>query len=122
MDLANAGSITSIIEIASGIGGLWYLGLKIVREGRKAKKIEANRIIEECKALDLVMKSNLEAKIDMLESQIHTLEISVAKDLTNLKDNHAIELKNLSERVELLRSDLTTQHSQIITLLMKMVN
>jgi hypothetical protein len=122
MDLSNTSAITSLVEMTSGIGGLWYLGLKIVREVRKAKKAEANRIIEECKELDLVVKSKLEAKINMLESQMQNLKSSVEKDLTSLKDNHAIELKNLSERVEQLRSDLATHNSQIIALLMKMAN
>jgi len=57
-----------------------------------------------------------------LESQLTNLEHSVAKDLINIKDNHAIELKNLSERIELLRTDLNLQHSQIINLLTKLIN
>lgn len=121
MDFTNSSAIMSLVELASGIGGLWYLGLKIVREVRKAKKHEADRIIQECKELDLVVKNKLEAKIDMLESQINNLEFNMSKDLSNMKENYTLELSNLSERIQVLRSDLQSQHIQILELLTQLV-
>jgi hypothetical protein len=121
MILPSNDSILTIVEVLSAIGGFTYSILKIIKESKKTKKIQADRIIEECKELDLVVKNNLESRIDLLEHQLHNLEANVAKDLTNLKENHTIELKNLSERIELLRADLTSQHSQIVSLLMKMI-
>ena len=111
--------IVSIIVTA--IGGIYTL-LKIVREIKKAHKIDNDNLLQEAKELDDVVKNKLESRMKLLESQLTNLEHSVAKDLINIKDNHAIELKNLSERIELLRTDLNLQHSQIINLLTKLIN
>jgi putative protein kinase ArgK-like GTPase of G3E family len=122
MILPENNTIITIAEGLSGIVGFLAAIAKVIKETKKAKKEEANRIIEECKELDLVVKDKLEAKISVLENKIHALESDVAKDFDNLKETHAIELKNLSERIELLRLDLNTQHSQIIGLLTKLIN
>jgi hypothetical protein len=113
--LVIAGIITTVI------GGIYSL-IKINRELKKIKSLESLQIIEEAEKLDHILKEKMETRINLLEIQLQNLEASINKDLENIKDNHAIELKNLSERIELLRDDLHNQHSQILSLLTKLVN
>jgi hypothetical protein len=114
MILASAGTITTL-------AGAAYAVLKVLRELKKVKKAETDRLIEECKELDSILRGKLEVRINILETQLHGLEASVNKDISNLKENHTLELKNLSDRIENLRDDLRGQHSQILNLLTKLV-
>ncbi len=122
MDLSSYNSVLAPSGILSGAATLWYYGRKILKEIKKSKEESANKILEEAKRHTNQVKSELETKISLLESEIHSLEENVSKDFSNLKETHAIELKNLSEKVELLREDLQTQHSQILSLLVQLVD
>lgn len=122
MDLNNTSTVITVIGGAlTTVGGAVYYIQKIVKGIHKSKKDEIEKIINECKELDQIVKNKLETKISVLEMQLENLKIDVNKDLSSLKDAHAIELKNLGERIELLREDLQTQHSQIINLLTKLI-
>lgn len=121
MDFSNTNSLLSLAGVITTVAGAFYAILKILRELRKSKEKDIEKIINECKELDQIVKGKLESKISVLEAQLQNLRSEVNKDLSNLKDNHAIELKNLGERIEALRVDLTTQHSQIIGLLAKLI-
>jgi hypothetical protein len=115
-------SILPAAGAVSIVSGAWYSVLKILRELRKTKKAEADRIIEECKELDLIAKNKLEAKINLLEAQLHNIEINVAKDLSNLKESHAVALSNLSEKIESIRDQLNEQHSQLLSFLTRLLD
>jgi hypothetical protein len=122
MDLTAYNAILPVTGAISVFCGAWYSVLKILRELHKAKKIETDKIIEECKELDLILKSKLESKINLLEAQLHNLEFNVSKDLSNIKDTHALELKNLGDKIEALRNDLQNQHAGVLQLLTRLVD
>lgn len=114
-------SVLPLIGVVTAIGGAVYTILKILREIRKSKKAEADRIIDECKELDLVLKAKLEAKLSLLETQLHNLELNVAKDFSSMKESHTLELRNLGDKIESLRDEFRTQSVGILNLLTKLV-
>jgi hypothetical protein len=42
--------------------------------------------------------------------------------LSNIKDTHALELKNLGDKIEALRNDLQNQHAGVLQLLTRLVD
>jgi uncharacterized protein YPO0396 len=122
MDLSGTNSILPALGLITAVTTTWYSVQKVIREYRKNRKKEADRILDEAKELDRAVRDRLEAKIDLLEAEIHNLEESVQKDFVNLKDNHAIELKNIGEKLEILRSEIREQSHGILALLTKLVD
>lgn len=122
MDLSGYDVILAPLGVVSAIATAWYTILEVKKQLHKAKKAAAEEILEEAKEQTELVKIKLESKINSLEYEIHSLKSNLEKDIANLKENHSLELKNLSERVELLRTDLQTQHSQILNLLAQLVN
>jgi cell division septum initiation protein DivIVA len=119
---SNFNAIVTIAGFITAVGGALLTIAKIVKDLKRHRKSENERILSEAKEHDQQLKEKLEAKINLLEVELRNLEHNVSKDLSNLKDNHTIELKNLSTRIESLREDLNSHHSQILQLLMKLVD
>jgi len=117
-------NFNDILTLAGGISvisGAVYAVMKILREIRKAKKESAEKILEEAKEYDNELKAKLENRIDILELDLHNLKSSVVKDIKNLKENHAIELANLADKIQVLRNDLQSQHASVLDLLTQLV-
>jgi hypothetical protein len=121
MDLSGYNVILAPLGVISAIATAFYSVLEVKKQIHKARKAAADEILEEAKEHTELVKVKLESKISGLENEIYNLKNNLEKDVSNLKENHAIELKNLSERVELLRTDLQTQTSQILSLLAQLV-
>jgi phosphomevalonate kinase len=121
MDLSGTNSILPSLGLITGLATTWYSVQKVVREYRKNRKKEADRILDEAKELDRAVKDRLEAKIDLLEAELHSLQDSVAKDLNHIKETQASELRNLSDKIELLREEIRDQSSGILSLLTQLV-
>lgn len=101
--------------------------IKAEREEFKAE------VIQEAKQGDLELKNALEArrevlynelesKIDALSAKLHVLETSVDKEFGHMRDAFNGELKNLSGKLEDLRTELRGQHGQLVGLLGKMID
>lgn len=121
MNLQNLSDLAPTIEVVTGLLGTWYGILKIFREIKKAKKTHAEDILARAEEKTKEIEGKLISKINLLEIDVENLKASVKTDISNLKDNHAIELKNLSERIDNLREELRQQHTGILTLLTKLV-
>lgn len=113
--LSIAGAITII--------GTSYLTLrKIARDAAKAKKEQAAEILQAAKEEDAALKLKLTSKINELESQLEVLEKNIEKDMKYMKESYGAEIKNLGEKIENLRTDLSAQHGSLLALLTKLVD
>jgi hypothetical protein len=117
IDVQSAGILGTILVIVT-IVVTWQ---KIVKNAKKAKEDERATNLAAAKEADRLIRTQLEAKIEKLESQLNNLEISVTKDLIHLKDNYTSEIKNLGDKIEVLRDELNQRHSTLIDLLSKIV-
>ena len=122
MDLSSYNSVLAPSGILSGAATLWYYGRKVLKEMKKSKEESASKILEEAKQFDKEIKEKLEARIDLLENQLHNLEENVSKDLNHIKETQASEIKNLASKIDELREELRTGHSSLIQLLTRLVD
>ena len=122
MDLSSYSSVLAPSGILSGAATLWYYGRKILKEIKKSKEESSSKILEEAKQFDKEIKEKLEARIDLLENQLHNLEENVSKDLSHIKETQASEIKNLASKIDELREELRTGHSSLIQLLTRLVD
>lgn len=115
---------TTLLELAGAItafGTAWITVRKIVKDSHKAKKENAAEILQAAKEADQEMKLELESKIQALDLKLRSLEVSVDKDLSHLKEAYTSEIKNLGEKIEDLRNELRQQHAGLLDLLTKLV-
>lgn len=123
--LAMAGAI-------SAIGGAWLTVRKVTKDLKKERDLEAAKILQEAKEAGAKMKAQMEAarakeineisaKITALEARLNNLEDSVIKDFSHMRETFNGEIRNLGEKIEDLRSDLNSQHGQLVALLTKMI-
>lgn len=123
MDMGGYGSIISATTgVIAAIGGAILYILRVIREIRKSKSAEADRLLDEAKSHGLSIKTKLEAKIDLLENQLNNLEENVAKDIGHLKETQSSEIKNLANKIEDLREELLQGHGSLVALLTKLVD
>jgi uncharacterized protein Veg len=108
--------------LVTAVGGI-YTGFKRLTANSKRKKEEYRKSIlkEATEGVELV-KMALESKIDKIESDLQAQKDSVAKDLGFLKETYSSEISNLGNKIEDLREQLNSQHSQLIQLLTKLVD
>lgn len=121
MELFTNNIVFIVVSIIATAAGALYTVIKIIAEIKKSHKADTEKLLQEAKELDNIIKSKLETKISLLEIEVNNLRESVKKDLFNLKENHSVELKNLSEKIENLRNDLQQQHAGILSLLTKLI-
>lgn len=123
--LAIAGSITAL-------GGAWMTIRKLSRDFRKERELEAAKILQEAKEADSKIKAVWEAKRDSLEKEfenkyahlaqrLDNLEESVAKDFAHVRETYNGEIRNLGDKIEDLRTELRSQHGQLVNLLSEMI-
>lgn len=113
------------LQLVGGItalAGMVYSLMKILRENKKSKKFESDAILEEAREMDTAIRIKLESKIEVLTANLESLKASVNKDIEHVKETQTNELKNLSDRIESLRSEIVSYHSQLVTLLTTLVN
>ena len=118
-------SISDIETVASTLvaAGAIYSGIKrFLGASRRKKMAYRESILDEAKNQAGAMKAELEAKIKAAMDEIENVKISVENDLSSLKNSHTIELKNLGDKVQLLREELQDQSRGILALLTKLVD
>ena len=114
--LAGATGFITVIGAAYTTIKKWILHSKNQKEQYKQDimkqvRSEANKI-----------RVELEEKIEKVEVELETQKESIYKDLGFLKDSHNAEIRNLSGKIQELRDDLQTQHSQLVALLTRLVD
>ncbi len=114
--------ITISLGVLIAGSGLILTWQKIVKNAKKSKEEEAARIIQRIKEEDQNLKNKLEARIEKLDAQIKNLELNVNKDLSFVKESYKAELKTLGEKIEILRSELSSQYGSLVSLLSKLID
>lgn len=104
------------------LGGAYLTIRKIAKDRDKSKKEQEKEFLSKAKEEDSLLKAKLEARIESIKAQLSNLEFNVNKDVTHLKETYGSELKNLGEKIENLRTELSNQHSSLLTLLTKLID
>jgi len=114
-------TLEALAAIGTALGSAWIFVRKIVKDLHKARQDQADAIIKQAREEDSLLKLKLEAKIDGLKTELKSLEFNINKDLNFVKQSHTSELKNLGEKIESLRTELSAQHGSLLALLTKLV-
>jgi len=67
------------------------------------------------------MREGLEAQVEACRASAENMRASLEKDIGHVKEAQQAELKNLSEKIELLRNEVREQHSNQMILLTKLI-
>lgn len=133
----DVGITFSSLIILSGaittIGGAWLTVRKLSKDFRKERDLEAAKILQDAKEAVGKLKAAFESKREVtiqeinskfnaLEVRLENLEDSVAKDFAHVRETYNGEIRNLGDKIEDLRSELRSQHGQLVTLLGKMID
>lgn len=121
MDIDNIQSLIPAAGAIATLGGAWLTIRKIAKDAAKQKREQAAEILHAAKEEDALLKAKLEARIEAVKAQLTNLELNVNKDLDHLKETYSGEIRNLGQKIEELRSELKTQHGQLVTLLTEMI-
>lgn len=123
--LAIAGAITAV-------GGAWLTIRKIAKDFRRERELEKAQILHqtkeelnkfklESKAERATKIAEIDASIDRVQSELNAHKESVEKDLQHMRETYNGEIRNLGQKIEDLRTELRTQHGQLVGLLTKMI-
>ncbi len=114
--------IQSITEVAVGavtVTGGVYSALKRFRKATKEKKDSYRAdILKEAKREAERIKGDLENKIKALEDEFQTQK----QNFIHFKEIYSAEIKVLGEKIELLRADISKQHTDLVGLLTRLVD
>jgi len=110
------------LSLIAFLAVLVYTLQKIARQARKSHKEDSAAILQLAKDEDSLLKAKLEARIERLDAQLQTLELSVTKDVSHLKETYSNEIKNLGKKIEDLRDEVRSTHSQLVQLLTKLID
>lgn len=115
-------AILAVSGAISAIGGAWMTVRKIAKNAEDEKKRHAAEILQIAKEEISEKEKEIKAKIEALDTRIETLEHSVDKDLQHMRETYNSEIRNLGQKIEDLRSELRNQHTQMVSLLTKMID
>lgn len=113
--------ILSLAGIVTAVGGAWLTVRKILKDKEQQKEAFKASILAEAEESLKLKETALQAKIEAAEGRLDNLKESVEKDLAHLRETYNGEIKNLAVKIEDLRSDLRNQHTQMVSLLTKMI-
>lgn len=114
--------ILSLAGIVTAVGGAWLTVRKIQKDKEQQKEAFKASILAEAEESLKLKETALQAKIEAAEGRLDNLKESVEKDLAHLRETYNGEIKNLAVKIEDLRSDLRNQHTQMVSLLTKMID
>lgn len=115
-------NITIPLAAVVTITSLIYTWQRIFKTAKRDRDEHAARILQSAKEDDNLLKAKLEARIEKIDAQVKNLELNVNKDINHLKETYSAEIKVLGEKIETLRDELRNQHSQMVTLLSKLID
>jgi hypothetical protein len=120
--LSEYSNLIAISTAITTVGGAWLVVRKIAKDAHRVRKEHDSEILAEAKEADVLLKSKLEARIEVVRAELKNLEFNMNKDLEHVKENQKSEIKVLGEKIELLREQLNSQHSQLIVFLTKLID
>jgi chromosome segregation ATPase len=103
------------------IGSAYLTIRKIQKDSEKSKKEQSAEILQSAKEEIALKEKDLQSRFNLLDTRIENLETSVEKDLQHLRETYNGEIRNLGTKIEELRSELRNQHTQMVSLLTKMI-
>ena len=117
--------MNTILEYAgaiTAIGGAYHTIQRILANYKRKKEEYRQQILNQAKNEVDKAVNNLEFKIKQVEDELAWQKESVARDLSVMKDAYNADIRVLGQKIEELRQDLITQHSQLVGLLTKLVD
>lgn len=115
-------AVLAVAGAISVIGGAWLTVRKVTKDSETQKKEQAEAILKTAREELAAKEMALQARLNALDTRIETLESSVDKDLQHLRETYNGEIRNLGQKIEDLRSELRNQHTQMVSLLTKMID
>lgn len=113
--------IGGVVAALSVVLGLLATIIKITRDIRKEREEENAKTLQQAKDFILIEVQNIKSEIINLENIIKNTEKSIDRDIEHVRETYNSEIKNLSDKVEQLREQITKSHSELISLISKMV-
>ncbi len=112
---SSAGAVTAM-------GGIWtaYRHVKFSLQAKKDRERQA--ILDKAKEELGRVEAKLELKIRSLQEEIEIHKQNMDKDLSHMREMYDGELKNLGNKIDELRRDLSDQHSSMVALLTRLVD
>ena len=117
LDIPNMLPVGALI----GLGTLVLTYQKIQRNIKKDRDERDAKILQAAKEEDSLIRAKLEARIEKFGVELKNLEFNVSKDVEHVKETYNTELKNLGEKIELLRDELKNQNLSVLNLLSKLI-
>jgi len=118
-------AITTLSAIAGALTVFLTLYMKIrkiTKEHEKNKKEMLAGVLQDAKEMDDTLKAKLESRIEAMKAELKNLELNVNKDIVFLKESYKSDIKVLGDKIEDLRKQLDSQHSQLLTVLTNLIN
>ena len=112
-----ASSAAAITAFSSVWVGLRHIKYSIQSKRDKECQAILDRANEE---LDKV-EAKLGEKIRLLQEELKTHKENLDKDMNHMREIYDGELKNLGNKIDELRKDLSDQHSSMVALLTRLV-
>jgi len=115
-------SILQLSEIIGSVGGAVLIIQKVLKNIQRSKESYANQILKDAKEEMSLVKSKLESRIEATRAELKSLEFNVSRDMMHMKEQYSSEIRNLGEKLELLRIEIREQHTGILALLTRLVD
>lgn len=114
-------NLMQVAEVIVGLGGAILTIQKIGKNLQRSKEAYADEILKEAKEEIALLKAKLESRIEATRSELKSLEFNISKDISHIKEAYTSEIKNLGEKIELIREQLNAQHTQLLEFLTKLI-
>lgn len=113
----------------STIAGAIVAIQKVIKNSRvernasvEEKEKESEKILTQAREEMQLIKLQFEAEVKALKVDLKSLESGTLKDIQYIKESQESEIKNLGEKIQDLRDQLNSHHTQILSLLEKLIN
>lgn len=114
--------IAPVITAIATLLGLYVSVAKIKSGFKKELEEETQKAIEHARESARSDIALIKADIESLSKEINRLEDSFNKDVQHIRETYNSEIRNLGHKIEELREEVRGQHSQLVTLLTKLVS
>lgn len=118
-------NLDALLQLAASIATIAGAVLAVQRVNKNFDKSRSERdakILQDAKEAASKVKTELDNEIKSLQKEFESHKREVEKDLEHLREVNEGEIKNLGQKIEELRSELRSQHGQLVGLLGKMID
>lgn len=111
--------------VAVALGTIFgaYASLAKIKAGfKKELQEETQKAIVAAREASISDIAILQVKIENLGKDMTNLKDSIEKEIDFVKQTHDSEIRNLGSKIEELRDEVRGQHSQLVSLLSKLIS